>query len=69
MAWEKANVISSKAVFCIHQNRMSEAHAVFDAAMSEGLTIVGSAAITAGLDNYAFLMQYNVPCGNGKQVG
>jgi hypothetical protein len=38
-AWERANVMASKVMFYMHNNRMAEAREVFEAVMVEGFTI------------------------------
>ena len=37
--WERANVMASKVMFYIHQDRMAEAREVFDAVKAKGFTI------------------------------
>ena len=49
MAWAKANVISSKVMFYIHQDRMTEARTAFDAAMTEGFTMNSDLKVCARL--------------------
>lgn len=38
-AWERANVMASKVMFYIHQDRMAEAREVFDAVKAKGFTV------------------------------
>jgi hypothetical protein len=38
-AWPKSNIIASKVMFYLHQNRRAEARAVFDDALAQGCTI------------------------------
>lgn len=49
MAWERANVISSKVMFYIHLGRMTEAQAAFDATIAEGFTIASDLKVCARL--------------------